>query len=77
MKLVSRILAALVFSSQIFFAHTSFAQGVYPNRPVKLIAPFPPGGTSDVLGRMLAQKLTEELGQPIIVLAQAVILVTR
>ena len=45
---------------------TSYAQS-YPNRPIKLIAPFPPGGTSDVLGRLIAQKLSESLGQPVIV----------
>ncbi len=43
------------------------AQTAYPTRPVKLIAPFPPGGTSDVLARLLAQKLTESLGQPVTV----------
>lgn len=43
------------------------SQSNYPNRPIKLIAPFPPGGTSDLLGRMLAQKLTEDLGQPVII----------
>jgi len=43
------------------------AQSAYPTRPLKLIAPFPPGGTSDVLARLLAQKLTESLGQPVAV----------
>ncbi len=46
---------------------STFAQSNYPNRPVKLIAPFPPGGTSDVLARILGQKLTESLGQPVTV----------
>ncbi len=38
------------------------AQG-YPNKPVKVIIPFPPGGTLDAVGRMLAQKLQEQTGQ--------------
>ncbi len=42
------------------------AQG-YPNRPVKVIIPFPPGGTLDQLGRALAQKLGEQMGQPFVV----------
>ena len=39
----------------------------YPSRPVRLIAPAAPGGNPDVLGRLLAQKLTEALGRPFIV----------
>ena len=46
---------------------SAFAQAAYPNRPVRLIAPFPPGGTSDVLGRLLAQKMSDGLGQPVTV----------
>ena len=53
----------------IIFLGTSLAnaQSNYPNRPIKFIAPFPPGGTSDILGRLMAQKLGEALGQPVIV----------
>ncbi|MET0351562.1 MAG: tripartite tricarboxylate transporter substrate binding protein, partial [Rhizobacter sp.] len=43
------------------------AQAAYPNRPVRVIIPFPPGGTLDVVGRMLAQKLGEQMGQTFIV----------
>jgi tripartite-type tricarboxylate transporter receptor subunit TctC len=44
----------------------SFAQS-YPNRPVRVIIPFPPGGTLDAVGRMLAQKLSEQMGQPFVI----------
>jgi tripartite-type tricarboxylate transporter receptor subunit TctC len=47
-------------------AFGAFAQA-YPNRPVKVIIPFPPGGTLDAVGRQLAQKLSEQLGQPFVV----------
>jgi tripartite-type tricarboxylate transporter receptor subunit TctC len=43
------------------------AQADYPNKPVKLIVPFPPGGTSDVMGRMLAEELGKILKQPFII----------
>jgi tripartite-type tricarboxylate transporter receptor subunit TctC len=43
------------------------AQAAYPNRPVKVIIPFPPGGTLDAVGRQLAQKLGEQMGQSFIV----------
>jgi len=47
-------------------ATTSFAD-TYPTKPVTIVIPFPPGGTLDVVGRMLAQKLTEQMGQSFIV----------
>lgn len=41
--------------------------GSYPNKPIKIVVPFPAGGTSDVLARLLGQKLSDSLGQPVIV----------
>src|ERR1043166_8679095 len=46
------------------FAGIAHAQP-YPNRPIKFVAPFPPGGSSDVLCRLLGAKLAEGLGQPV------------
>ncbi|MGZ5152042.1 MAG: Bug family tripartite tricarboxylate transporter substrate binding protein [Burkholderiales bacterium] len=48
------------------FAMVCTAQD-YPNRPVRVIDPFSPGGATDVLGRIVGQKLTERLGQPFLV----------
>jgi tripartite-type tricarboxylate transporter receptor subunit TctC len=39
----------------------------YPDRPIKLIVPFPPGGPTDVVGRIVAAKLTETIGQQVII----------
>src|SRR3954452_13519623 len=39
----------------------------YPKKPIRIIVPFPAGGTSDVLARMMGQKLNEAWGQPVIV----------
>jgi tripartite-type tricarboxylate transporter receptor subunit TctC len=42
------------------------AHAVYPDKPIKIVIPFAPGGPSDVLGRAIAQKLNVVLGQPVI-----------
>ena len=39
----------------------------YPTKPIRLIAPFPPGGSTDLLARVIAQKLTEAFGQQVLV----------
>jgi tripartite-type tricarboxylate transporter receptor subunit TctC len=48
------------------FSRVATAQ-TYPSRPVTMIVPFPPGGSTDVIGRVLAERMRESLGQPIIV----------
>ena len=39
----------------------------YPTRAVKMVVPFPPGGSLDIAGRLIAQKLTDAWGQPVVV----------
>ncbi len=45
----------------------AYAQSDYPARPLRLIVPFPAGGSTDIVGRVVAQKLSERLGQQVVV----------
>ena len=44
-----------------------WAQSPYPDRPIKLVVPYPPGASSDAMGRLVAQKIAGPLGQPVVV----------
>jgi tripartite-type tricarboxylate transporter receptor subunit TctC len=46
---------------------TGWAQGTYPDRPIRLVVPFPAGGATDVVARLIGQKLSAEFGQQVLV----------
>jgi tripartite-type tricarboxylate transporter receptor subunit TctC len=62
MKRLQLLLAAAIAAC----AATAFAQG-YPNKPIRIIAPFPPGGSADLTARIIADHLTKSMGQPVVV----------
>lgn len=62
---VARLILLALVSLASLASPLAFAQ--YPNRPIKLIVGFPPGGGSDAAARLLAAALTDKLGQPVVV----------
>ena len=59
--------AALAGVAPTSFAPAAFAQAGFPSRPIKFIVPFPPGGATDLVGRLIANKLQESWGQNVLV----------
>jgi tripartite-type tricarboxylate transporter receptor subunit TctC len=57
----------LAILSTLPIVGNAVAQANYPERPIRLIVAFPPGGPSDIVARLMADKLTEALGKPAVV----------
>ena len=66
MRVRSAAATAAATAALLLFTHGAVSQ-TYPTKPVRMIAPFPPGGTTDVLARIVAQKLGDSLGRQVVV----------
>src|SRR5207248_979893 len=60
------IAVALAFAAALAGASSASAQG-YPSRQITMIVPFPPGGSTDVAARIMAERMRPVLGQPVII----------
>jgi tripartite-type tricarboxylate transporter receptor subunit TctC len=60
------LFACAILSAPVILSSEAYSQD-YPNRPIRLIVPFAPGGGSDFVGRLIGQKLTEQMGQQVVV----------
>jgi tripartite-type tricarboxylate transporter receptor subunit TctC len=66
MRLISRIFNGLVLLCSLL-ALPAFAQADFPNKPIRWIVPYPPGGTTDLLARLMSTWLSQRLGQQVVV----------
>ena len=58
---------ACVLAGGVGFASLPACAQAYPTKPIRLVVPFPPGGSLDVVARAIGQKLTEAWGQPVVI----------
>jgi tripartite-type tricarboxylate transporter receptor subunit TctC len=67
-NIASKLFRALfILIAMVLLAPVVMAQQAYPNKPVRIIVPYPPGGTADIIGRTIAEKLGVIWGQSVIV----------
>jgi len=58
---------ASVFAAAALLSASVFAQATFPTKPVRLVVPWPPGASPDVTARFIAERLTKDFGQPVII----------
>src|SRR4051794_10991779 len=63
---LNRLARALFFAVSMVFMATAWGQ-TYPNRPIRLVVPFPPGGSVDFVARAIQPALASALGQPVVI----------
>ena len=65
--LLRRFLSVALACTTVLAASVACAQAKYPSRPVHLVVPYPPGGGTDVVSRLIADPLAQAMGQPVII----------
>jgi len=65
-KLVKALACATLAVSAPLTVHNAIAQD-FPTKPIRMVVPFPAGGTTDIIARLVAQRMSESMGQPVIV----------
>jgi tripartite-type tricarboxylate transporter receptor subunit TctC len=62
-----RIFGGAIFGAALVVSSTAFAADIYPNHPIRVISPFPPGSASDTVSRVVLDQVSQELGQPMVI----------
>jgi tripartite-type tricarboxylate transporter receptor subunit TctC len=67
MGVSNKVFSVILALATALVTGTAIGQATYPDKPIKLVVPFAPGGASDLTGRTLAQKMGDLMGQPVVV----------
>lgn len=67
MALMRALCGAIAAAAVLAATATAFAEDAYPARPIRVISPFPPGSASDTTGRVVLDKVSQILGQPMVI----------
>lgn len=63
----NNLLGIIIGLSSVLFCNFAISQGVYPTRPIKIIVGYAPGGATDIIARIIAERFTNAMGQPVFV----------
>ncbi|MBW7382502.1 tripartite tricarboxylate transporter substrate binding protein, partial [Escherichia coli] len=67
MNKVRSLAIAVALAAGTIGASAAHAADKYPNKPIRVIVPFAPGGSTDIIARLVTQRMSQELGQPMVV----------
>lgn len=67
MRLLQKLVSCFVLLCSVLAVNTARAADEYPNKPIRWIVPYPPGGTTDLLARLMGQWLSQRLGQQVVI----------
>jgi tripartite-type tricarboxylate transporter receptor subunit TctC len=62
-----RLTAPITLAAALITSFPSVAAQTYPSKPIRFISPYAPGGGTDILARLIGQKLSESVGQPVVI----------